>query len=700
MKTKVFSKFIAIAIAIAMVLSCTSCAFIDGFIGAFWKSGNDSEPTTTVPKVEIDPCEHEIDGEGVIVNIDGEYYLQHVCSKCGENVNQEANVTSYSDKWLYDENQHWHNAACEEAVDNAPDVHKTKNYKGEVAEHTFDENGVCSGCSYKNVASEGLVFEDNEDETGYILTGIGECRDSHVNVPSHHNNKPVVGIGDNAFNTSRDDEDEEGDDDEKQVIVGITIPDTVIYISCTALADCENLVNFIVDSENEVYEAINNCLIDTSLGSIVRGCEFSIIPEDGSVTIIGSYAFANSEGLVSITIPDTVTELGDKAFLECDALVEVTMPENINIGVDVFRGSIHVEIKVEHTLVYVPAKEATCYEAGNIEHFICSDCGNFYADQGASERIYEVSIPAAHNFVDGVCTSCGMVMNEILIVAIDQIPDLGKFPLGTLENAIGLPEKVNVYTADGVKHELDVKWDLSTYNKSEVGIYTISGVIQSGNYRYAEGLTNIISASIEIVEFMKGTADIVFILDISGSMGDEINNVKNNIVAFAAAIEAQGVSARWSAVTFSDFTVSGENEESIVVKNGAADWFISAEEYKSAINGISLAYGGDGPETGVDGMMLAKTALSTRQDARVFYILLTDADCKVTNNYEVESLEHCADILAEDSINVSVITTTDLFYHYSYLSETTGGIQSNIYGNFSQDLLDTLVPIIYGEVIS
>ena len=725
MKNTLFTKLIVFAIVIATMVSFTSCQnlgldnlkdllpwFDSGYEEMFPTSEDqptvdDKDATDEEEGNKVEVCEHELEGEGIVVNIDGKYFLQYNCSKCDEDVNVDVNITSYSDKWLYDESQHWHRATSETLVveskmaGQGPKQNKNQNHRGEVAGHTYDEHGVCTGCDYKNVPSEGLTYEENEDETGYILTGIGDCKDKHINVPSEHNGKPVVGIGDNAFNTSKDKEDvEEGEAAEEQVIVGITIPDTVIYVSCTALSDCENLVNFIVDSQNEVYEAVNNCLVDTNLGSIVRGCEFSVIPEDGSVTIIGSYAFANSEGLVSITIPDSVTELGDKAFMECDALIEVKMPEIIDIGVDVFRGSIHVEIRVEHTLVFVPAKAATCYEAGNIEHYICSDCGYYYADADATERLYEVSIPAAHEFVDGACTKCDMVLDEVLIVSIDEIPDLGKFPLGTLENAIGLPSAVNVYTKDGLVHQLNVIWDISAYDKSTAGVYYISGVIQSGIYHYDEGLTNIITTSIEIVEFMKGTADIVFILDISGSMGDEIYNVKENIIDFAAAIEAQGVSARWSAITFSDFTVSGPNEESIIIKNGASDWYISAEEYKDAINGITLAFGGDGPETDIDGMMLANTALSTRKDARVFYILLTDAECKVTNNYGVGSLEECADILAEDGVNVSVITETYLFDEYSCLTSTTGGIQSNIYGNFSQDLLDELVPIIYGEVIA
>ena len=695
MKIKKLTKLIAFTLVIASAFSLSSCSFLGGIANAFPGLGFISGlfgPT----------CDHTTGGNGNVITIDGTHYLRGNCIHCGEQIDENLNVISYSEKWLYDESSHWHDVKAQNFGGSQDSV----SFKGEFGYHDFNENGVCEVCGFSTCYSSGLEFVEQEDGLGYLLAGLGSCNDTHINIPSEHNGKPVVGIGDGALNPPKKQQDNgqpdgEEAEQEKSRVVGITIPDTVLYISCTAFSQCDNLVNFIVNPENEVFDSINNCLIDTTIGSLVRGCEFSVIPNDGSVTIIGSYAFANSDGLVSITIPDSVQEIGDKAFFECEGLIEITMPENINIGIDVFRGSIHVEIKIEHNLEYIPAKEATCEEAGNINHFVCKDCGYFFADQMGEQRLYEVTIPASHEFIDGICQKCQKVMDSILIVSVDQIPALGKFPLGTLENAIGLPSTINAYTKDGKKHELAVAWDLSAYDKSQVGTYTITGVIQSGVLQFDQNTNKNITASIEIVEFMKGTADIVFILDISGSMGEEIGNVKNNIVNFAAAIEAQGVSARWSAITYSDWTCSTvANEQSTIIKNGTSDWFITAEEYKSAINRINLANGGDFEETAIDGMMLANTQLSTRQDARVFYVLLTDATNKVSNHYNVTSLTDCAQRLDQDGVNVSVITTTSYFSHYSVLTDTTGGIQSNINGNFSQDLLDNLVPIIYGEVIA
>ena len=430
-----------------------------------------------------------------------------------------------------------------------------------------------------------------------------------------------------------------------------------------------------------------------------------IVPEENEglpVTEIGAEAFKGIETLISVSLPETVVKIGDKAFSDCANLEKVDMSDTAEIGTDVFRGSIKVEIIVSHILEYVEAKEATCENAGNIAYYWCETCEEAYEDAHGKIRLFDYTIAPSHNFVDGQCTKCYAVQDEFLIVSIEEIAYLGEFPLGTLVDAIGLPERVNVTTKSGAVHALAVEWDKTTYDKAVEGTYSIAGVIQSEQFFFADGLSKNVTATVKISERMVGTADIVFLLDISGSMGDEINNVKNQMNQFADAINAAGIGARFAVMTYSDeFDVPGNSrEKSTLIMNGADQWFSNAsiDAYKSAINGIVLAGGGDFEEAAVDALMYTNKTLTHRKDARVFYIVLTDATYKNANNYGVSNMASAAKILADQSINVSVITETTYYSTYNTLISTTGGISANIYGNFSQTLVDKLVPLIFDKV--
>ena len=426
-----------------------------------------------------------------------------------------------------------------------------------------------------------------------------------------------------------------------------------------------------------------------------------VIPEEYEglpVTEIADEAFRNETKIISVSLPDSIVKIGNKAFAECDNLVEVKMPENIEIGLDVFRDSINVEVKVDHNLEYVPAIKSTCSTAGNIEHYICYHCGNTYSDENGENRIYDISVPAAHRFVGGYCEMCNTPDSALRVVYIESVDYLGKFALGTMENAIGLPKTVRVQTADLNIYDLDVVWDLSGYKKNAVGTYTINGYLKTDGLIFDEtsGISNRISTTIDVVDYMEGTADIVFVIDTTGSMSSYINSVKNNIISLAQEIENAGVSARWALVDYRDITCDGQYSTHIVM-NGASEWYVSAEQYREAIAGLYVDGGGDAPECAIDGLMMA-TTIETRKDTRTFYILVTDIGYKVDNNYGVDSMEEMAEILVENNIYTSVVCPTENYYEYKILTESTDGVFADIYSNFQSVLLDSLVKKIQEKV--
>ncbi|MBQ8311310.1 MAG: leucine-rich repeat protein [Clostridia bacterium] len=235
--------------------------------------------------------------------------------------------------------------------------------------HTYSTNNKCILCEREIIASAGLVYKEVDD--GYEVSGYDGNLPTEVVIAPYYNGKPVVGIGSMAFVlcrtplisieipsgvTSIGDMAFYGCESLTNVIIGdgvmnidnyafagctsltsITIPNGMmgigegVFSGCTSLTDikisdsvtsigkgvfssCANLTSIIVDAGNTVYHSAGNCLIETESKILLFGCKSSIIPNDGSVTRIGEFAFYGFNILTDIVIPDSVTRIDDSAI--------------------------------------------------------------------------------------------------------------------------------------------------------------------------------------------------------------------------------------------------------------------------------------------------------------------------------------------------------------------------------------------------
>lgn len=134
----------------------------------------------------------------------------------------------------------------------------------------------------KGIVSTGLLFELDEDNPYYIVTGIGKCTDSKVIVPAEYDGLPVKEIGSRAFQDCTS-------------FSEMVLPNSIIRIQSRAFDDCDSLQKI--------------TLSDT-------------------LQTIGAYAFAGT-GLKTIALPDSLREIAECAFLSCRNLEEVKIPANI-----------------------------------------------------------------------------------------------------------------------------------------------------------------------------------------------------------------------------------------------------------------------------------------------------------------------------------------------------------------------------------
>lgn len=112
-------------------------------------------------------------------------------------------------------------------------------------------------------------------------------------------------------------------------LVEVSIPSTLTKLGEDVFSGCGELCSITVASGNDLYHSAGGCLIETKSKTVIRGFYDCIIPDDGSVTRIGSRAFDSCQRLYEIVIPDGVTSIGDHAFFGCDYLEVVTIPDSV-----------------------------------------------------------------------------------------------------------------------------------------------------------------------------------------------------------------------------------------------------------------------------------------------------------------------------------------------------------------------------------
>ncbi len=192
------------------------------------------------------------------------------------------------------------------------------------------------------VPHEGLEYALSEDNTHYVVSGIGSVTDTNIVIPSTYNGLPVTSIGYSAFTGCTS-------------LTNVTIPNSVTSIANLAFYDCSGLTN--VTIPNSVTSigsnAFTGCssLIGVYITDIANWCKINfdyqsnplfyakklyldgalvrnlVIPD--GVTHIGNNSFADCSSLTSVTIPDSVTSIGVCAFYGCDGLTDVTIPDSV-----------------------------------------------------------------------------------------------------------------------------------------------------------------------------------------------------------------------------------------------------------------------------------------------------------------------------------------------------------------------------------
>ena len=178
-----------------------------------------------------------------------------------------------------------------------------------------DDDGNILGTPASNeifyTSNDGKIVTPKDVFGGVLLSNT---YDNGVGVITF--DRPITGVGENAFNGSRR-------------LTSVTIPDSVTEIGMRAFAYCYSLTSVTIPDS---VTTIGSCAFElcSSLTSVT-------IPD--SVTSIGKSAFYDCSSLTSVTIPGSVTTIGENAFYNCSSLTSVTIPDSVKaIRNEVFSG--------------------------------------------------------------------------------------------------------------------------------------------------------------------------------------------------------------------------------------------------------------------------------------------------------------------------------------------------------------------------
>lgn len=152
-------------------------------------------------------------------------------------------------------------------------------------------------------------------------------------------------------------------------------------------------------------------------------------------------------------------------------------------------------------------------------------------------------------------------------------------------------------------------------------------------------------------------ADIVFVIDSTGSMSDEIYSVKEAISGFVSKLEEASVNMRIGIMEYRDITCDGTDSTVIHRAKDFSPWHYTAEDVVETLSDVGVGGGGDEPETLVDGLgYIVNGSMKFRLDAHKFAFVLTDATYKTANTHGYSSMGEVIDALLDLSISVSVVT--------------------------------------------
>lgn len=421
----------------------------------------------------------------------------------------------------------------------------------------------------------------------------------------------------------------------------------------------------------EDVSGIDESTIELSVNSTIYGIgdpELSF--DSGTGILTWSDGGTLPEGVIDISLIDVADDIGnhisDPAF-DCTFLVDTSGP----VYDYVFPPPFSAVDDLDPVFYFMTHDSLTDYDSLSV-YFIVegdtfywgespvrerNDTIFFYTSYSGLDFEYGDTIDICFSVSDVVPPPCGPNLNEYCFnVTIEMIP----------------PEDLNL--------------TIESINPAHFPLISAYCLVNDEEDAMIEGLnednfrvwTNSLEQYPLIVQSLGGggAADIVWVIDTTGSMYDLIDSVAVRCTEFATALAASGIDYRLGLVTFADYV------------NFPYGYDLTGDvtEFYTWMDDLSSSGGGDGPEVHFDGIVDALESMAWRPGAKKVICLVSDAPYHYLGDgtsYSDETYDDVYDaIMSNDAIAFVILDTTytdssrpynGVYFGPGSITEETGG---------------------------
>lgn len=188
--------------------------------------------------------------------------------------------------------------------------------------------------------------------------------------------------------------------------------------------------------------------------------------------------------------------------------------------------------------------------------------------------------------------------------------------------------------------------ELSAHLSAPIGVFPVSATASA--HVDGETVQSTATFTVHVEAEPKPQADIVFVLDVTSSMQNAIDGVRDGIKSFADGLDPKRLDFRIGLVAFRDLLV-GEPSEVLRFKPDSSPFTTDPEEFKQKVNRLRAVGGGDAPESSLDALCEA-AELPLRLKATKVLLLITDAPPQLPDR-RVKILKDVQEVLRERRID-------------------------------------------------